>query len=136
MQQLQSPARLTACLPAAVPAACCVRLVSLLAAAVGRAVPVSCFGLLGVTLLCLHQLLLSAGGWTEFVLHSPRGPSFLAHNREGILSVSGYLALFLIAAQAGAALSTQASNLTRRCAITMVRTRTAAQHSVRLSCCS
>ena len=50
----------------------------------------------GCLLLLLHQVLLSRGGVTEFVM-SPHRRSLLEGNKEGIVSSLGYAALYMIA---------------------------------------
>ena len=65
------------------------------------AVPVRHCGLLAAALLVLHQTALSVLGLTSFILHAPRR-SWVEQNREGIVSVVGYLALHLLGLRIGA----------------------------------
>ena len=53
--------------------------------------PVLCFALMG-----FHQYNLTFGGLTEYILHANRTSSFFAANREGILSLFGYVPIYLL----------------------------------------
>ena len=59
-------------------------------------------GLLGALLMVGHQTALSRLGLTGFVLHGERR-SWVEQNREGLVSVIGYLGLHLIGVQIGSA---------------------------------
>jgi glucosaminylphosphatidylinositol acyltransferase len=58
-------------------------------------------GIAGVGVLAWHQYLLSHG-LIDYVHSDERGSSFLSSNKEGILSLPGYLALHLLGCAAGA----------------------------------
>lgn len=47
-----------------------------------------------------HQVALSVAGWREFVLFAPR-TNLLSANKEGIVSLSGYLAIHLLGLSTG-----------------------------------
>ena len=55
-------------------------------------------GVLGAALLLVHQVSLSRLGLSDFILNAPR-QSWIEQNREGVVSVLGYLALYLLALQ-------------------------------------
>ena len=74
---------------------------ALLRGAGGWGVRVRHCGSVAVALLFLHQTALSTLGLTHFVLHAPRH-SWVQQNREGIVSVVGYLALHLLGLRIGA----------------------------------
>jgi glucosaminylphosphatidylinositol acyltransferase len=57
---------------------------------------------LGVCLSFIYEVILRAEGLQEYIFDSPRGLGFLSDNREGILSLFGYLSLYLIAQGLGA----------------------------------
>ncbi|KAI9068191.1 hypothetical protein FKP32DRAFT_1562231 [Trametes sanguinea] len=60
-------------------------------------VPIS---LLGVIVAISHQLALSAGGLQRFVLEAPR-VGVVSSNKEGIVSLTGYLAIHLLGLSTG-----------------------------------
>ncbi|KAL7284819.1 hypothetical protein ACG7TL_002129 [Trametes sanguinea] len=60
-------------------------------------VPIS---LLGVIVAISHQLALSAGGLQRFVLEAPRA-GVISANKEGIVSLTGYLAIHLLGLSTG-----------------------------------
>ncbi|KAI0031804.1 GWT1-domain-containing protein [Vararia minispora EC-137] len=68
---------------------------------------------LGFTLCAAHQLLLSAGLAT-YILTAPRTASLLSANREGILSLPGYLALHVLGLAAGTAVLPPSPSAFRR----------------------
>ena len=72
--------------------------VSVLCDLVCRVLSLRACGLLGVALLVVHQLSLSRLGLSDFILHAARH-SWMEQNREGVASVVGYSALYLIALQ-------------------------------------
>ena len=72
--------------------------VSVLSDVVCRVLSLRECGVLGAVLLAVHQLCLSRLGLSEFILYAPRA-SWLEQNREGVASVIGYLALYLLALQ-------------------------------------
>ena len=55
-------------------------------------IPLFCFLVMGV-----YQYCLTFGNLTDYIIHAPRGTSFFASNREGILSLCGYTPLYLLA---------------------------------------
>jgi phosphatidylinositol glycan class W len=57
---------------------------------------------LSIVIIVTYQIQLSIAGLTDFVLRAPRDPqSFFSQNREGVLGVAGYFALYLLAEQVG-----------------------------------
>jgi phosphatidylinositol glycan class W len=76
------------------------------AAALPRRLAASAAGLaaLGAAVLGAHQYALSRLGAAAYVNAAERGPGFVGANKEGVLSLPGYLSLHLLAAAAGAAL--------------------------------
>ncbi|KAI0748577.1 GWT1-domain-containing protein [Daedaleopsis nitida] len=60
-------------------------------------VPIS---LLGVVVAISHELALSTGGLAQFIMHAPRTGLFSA-NKEGIISLTGYLAIHLLGLSTG-----------------------------------
>lgn len=58
------------------------------------------FGFIGVVLAYLYQFLLSNTGLQSFLLNDDRSNLFYM-NKEGIVSVTGYLSLFMIGVQVG-----------------------------------
>jgi phosphatidylinositol glycan class W len=58
-------------------------------------------GVVGTLLLCAYQIALSYFGIAEYIVNAER-TNFFSQNREGILSLVGYVALFLISTQIGA----------------------------------
>ena len=64
-----------------------------------RCSPARC-GLIGASLLCCYQSLLSAFGLTDYLMDAPRVSLFSA-NKEGICSSLGYQALYLISVAVG-----------------------------------
>jgi phosphatidylinositol glycan class W len=57
-------------------------------------------GVVGTLLLCAYQIALSYFGIAEYIVNAER-TNFFSQNREGILSLVGYVALFLISTQIG-----------------------------------
>jgi glucosaminylphosphatidylinositol acyltransferase len=60
-----------------------------------------CLQSIQIPLFCLvvmsvYQYFLTFGDLTDFILHAPRGSSFFASNREGILSLCGYTPMYLM----------------------------------------
>ena len=53
------------------------------------------YGLLSAIIAVSYQVLLDSTDLTRYILVSPRGPSLLSKNREGVFSFLGYLAIFL-----------------------------------------
>ncbi|KAH9934551.1 GWT1-domain-containing protein [Epithele typhae] len=60
-------------------------------------VPIS---LMGVVVAVSHQLALSSGQLDEFILHAPR-ESMISANKEGLISLPGYLAIHLLGLSTG-----------------------------------
>ncbi|CAL1710321.1 unnamed protein product [Somion occarium] len=56
--------------------------------------------LVGVIVALSHQLALSSGGLTSYVLNEPR-ESFISANKEGLVSLTGYLAIHLLGLSTG-----------------------------------
>lgn len=69
--------------------------------------------LLGVAAAVSHQLALSYGGLTTFVLHAPR-TSLISQNKEGLVSLIGYLAIHLLGLSAGTLLLPPSPSYFRR----------------------
>ncbi|GJE93137.1 GWT1-domain-containing protein [Phanerochaete sordida] len=68
---------------------------------------------LGVILALIHQAALSSGGLMLYVLHAPRD-SLVSANKEGIVSLTGYLALHLLGVSAGTVILPSSPSLFRR----------------------
>ncbi|KIY02213.1 uncharacterized protein Z520_02351 [Fonsecaea multimorphosa CBS 102226] len=56
---------------------------------------------LALTLAVIYELVLNNTSLLSYILISPRGPSLLSKNREGVFSFTGYLAIFLAGRGAG-----------------------------------
>ena len=64
--------------------------------------PVGSFGIAGFIILTAYQLALSPiGGLEHWILTADRTQSWIAANKEGLTSLVGYFALYLIAVQIG-----------------------------------
>ena len=59
------------------------------------------YELLSLGISIVYQVLLESTDLKEYILVSPRGPSLLSKNREGVFSFLGYLAIFLAGRGAG-----------------------------------
>jgi phosphatidylinositol glycan class W len=53
------------------------------------------YEILSLLICVVYQVLLESTDLKEYILVSPRGPSLLSKNREGVFSFLGYLAIFL-----------------------------------------
>lgn len=62
----------------------------------------------------LYQMALESTSLKEFILLSPRGPSLLLKNREGVCSFVGYLAIFLAGRAAGLQVMPRRSDLSAK----------------------
>ncbi|KJE91047.1 hypothetical protein, variant [Capsaspora owczarzaki ATCC 30864] len=58
--------------------------------------------LAGVFLAFAHEVLLKGFGLLDFVLHADRSSSWIAANKEGVISLMGYLGLFFLGRAHGA----------------------------------
>jgi glucosaminylphosphatidylinositol acyltransferase len=59
------------------------------------------YAVLAMLLVTLYELVLNNTSLLAYILISPRGPSLLSKNREGVFSFIGYLAIFLAGRDAG-----------------------------------
>ena len=61
--------------------------------------------LIGLAVTALHQLLLSKCGLSYYIMHGPQGAEsrigIVNANREGILSIPGYLAIYVMGVAMG-----------------------------------
>ena len=62
------------------------------------------YELLALTLTVVYEILLATTDLKRYILVSPRGPSLLSKNREGVCSFTGYLAIFLAGRGSGTVL--------------------------------
>ncbi|KIP02797.1 hypothetical protein PHLGIDRAFT_111619 [Phlebiopsis gigantea 11061_1 CR5-6] len=69
--------------------------------------------LLGVIVAVAHQISLSSMGLMDYVLHAPR-TSLVSANKEGLVSVTGYLALHLLGLSTGTILLPSSPSYFRR----------------------
>ncbi|RPD60688.1 hypothetical protein L227DRAFT_623446 [Lentinus tigrinus ALCF2SS1-6] len=69
--------------------------------------------LLGVVVAISHQLALSMGGLAQYILDGPRD-SVIAANKEGIISLTGYLAIHLLGLSTGTLLLAPSPSYFRR----------------------
>ena len=51
---------------------------------------------LSIFIVGIYQSLLTYGGLTDFICNAPRNTSFFASNREGILSLCGYVPIYML----------------------------------------
>jgi hypothetical protein len=68
---------------------------------VSRCLPIRYSAVVGFILLSVHQLALSALGLSDFIFWAPR-VSLWSQNKEGLASLGGFFALYLIAVPVGA----------------------------------
>ncbi|KAF7797982.1 hypothetical protein EIP86_009189 [Pleurotus ostreatoroseus] len=73
---------------------------------------------IGVCLAISHQIALSAGGLMEFALHAPR-VGVVSANKEGIISLTGYLSIHLIGLSTGTLLLPPSPSYFRRIQATL-----------------
>lgn len=59
------------------------------------------YGFLSALIALSYQVILDSTDLTGYILVSPRGPSLLSKNREGVFSFIGYLAIFLAGRSTG-----------------------------------
>jgi len=69
--------------------------------------------LLGILLAMSHQIALSSGGLMDYVIHAPR-TTLISANKEGILSLTGYLSIHLIGLSMGTILLPPSPSFFRR----------------------
>ena len=62
------------------------------------------YELLALAFALVYEVLLASTDLKRYILVSPRGPSLLSKNREGVFSFTGYLAIFLAGRGSGAVL--------------------------------
>ena len=70
-----------------------------------------------------HQVALSVAGWREFVLFAPR-TNLLSANKEGIISLFGYLALHLLGLSTGTMILPHSPSYFRRQQLETLKART------------
>lgn len=77
-------------------------LVRVAASLVFAVFPASCSWILAILIAGFYQLALESSGLKAFIFHSTdRHSSFLHANREGVFSVSGYVAIYMAGVQVG-----------------------------------
>ncbi|KAJ3542969.1 hypothetical protein NM688_g5917 [Phlebia brevispora] len=84
--------------------------------------------LIGVLFAIAHQTALSAGGLMEYVLHAPR-VGIISANKEGIVSLAGYIAIHLIGLSAGTIVLPPSPSYFRRIQATLKSSRSGAPRS-------
>lgn len=78
-----------------------------------RPVRFKCF--LALVAICVYQWFLAKGGLSDFIVHAPRDTLF-AMNREGILGLVGFVAIYYVAEELGSQISAHHQKLKVRVA--------------------